>query len=88
LTTWLVDKSAFVRFGQATEREVWQNRIDRGLLRISTVTRLEIGYSARSADGFSDDVARPPLSKMPIDYLTQPSKKSALDVQLRLAAPK
>jgi predicted nucleic acid-binding protein len=46
------------------------NRIDRGLLRISTVTRHEIGYSARSADELSDDVARPPLSKMPIEYLT------------------
>lgn len=70
VTTWLVDKSAFVRFGQAIDPEVWRNRIDRGLLRISTVTRLEIGYSARSAVELRDDMARPPLSKLPIEYLT------------------
>jgi predicted nucleic acid-binding protein len=85
VTTWLVDKSAFVRFGNAIDREVWQNRIDRGLLRISTLTRLEIGYSARSADELADDVARPPLSKMPIEYLTPAIEDRALDVQLRLA---
>jgi predicted nucleic acid-binding protein len=85
VTTWLVDKSAFVRFSQAIEPEVWQNRIDRGLLRISTLTRLEIGYSARSADELSDDVIRPPLSKMPIEYLTPAIEDRALEVQLRLA---
>jgi predicted nucleic acid-binding protein len=85
VTTWLVDKSAFVRFGQAIEPEVWRNRIDRGLLRITTLTRLEIGYSARSADELSDDVTRPPLSKMPIEYLTPAIEDRALEVQLRLA---
>ena len=85
MSKWLVDKSAFVRFSQAIEPEVWQNRIDRGLLRISTLTRLEIGCSARSADELSDDVTRPPLSKMPIEYLTPAIEDRALDVQLRLA---
>ncbi len=85
MTTWLVDKSAFVRFGQATEPAVWQNRIDRGLLRISSLTRLEIGFSARSADELSDDIARPPLSKMPIEYLTPSIEDRAIEVQLRLA---
>lgn len=85
MTTWLVDKSAFVRFGHATEPAVWQNRIDRGLLRISSLTRLEIGFSARSADELSDDIARPPLSKMPIEYLTPSIEDRAIEVQLRLA---
>lgn len=85
MTTWLVDKSAFVRFGQAIDPEVWRNRIDRGLLRISTVTRLEIGYSARSAVELRDDMARPPLSKLPIEYLTPAIEDRAVEVQLRLA---
>jgi predicted nucleic acid-binding protein len=85
LITWLVDKSAFVRFGQASDQALWQNRVDRGLLRISTLTRLEIGYSARSANELADDIARPPLSKMPIEYLTPAIEDRALEVQLRLA---
>ncbi len=86
MTTWLVDTSAFVRFGKVMEPEIWQTHIDRGLLRISTLTRLEIGHSARSADELSDDVAHPPLSKMPIENLTPAVEDRALDVQLRLAA--
>lgn len=85
MTVWLVDKSAFVRFGQSIDRADWQNRVDRGLLRISTLTRLEIGYSARSADELRDDIARPPLSMMPIEYLTPAIEDRALDVQLQLA---
>lgn len=82
---WLVDKSAFVRFGRSVGPEVWQNRIDRGLLRISTLTRLEIGFSARSAYELLDDIGRTPLSMMPIEYLTPAIEDRALDVQLQLA---
>jgi predicted nucleic acid-binding protein len=85
VTVWLVDKSAFVRFGQSTDRAEWQNRVDRGLLRISTLTRLEIGYSARSANELRDDIARTPLSMMSIEYLTPAIEDRALDVQLQLA---
>ncbi len=85
MTGWLVDKSAFVRFGRSNQLEVWQNRVDRGLLRISTLTRLEIGFSARSADELVDDIGRPPLSIMPIEYLTPAIEDRALDVQVQLA---
>jgi predicted nucleic acid-binding protein len=85
VTTWLVDKSAFVRLSHVTDTAVWTNRVDRGLLRISSLTRLEIGFSARSADELTDDISRPPLSKMPIEYLTPSIEDRALEVQLRLA---
>ena len=50
--TWLIDKSALVRLGASPDAEQWAQRIERGLVRISTVTRLEVGYSARSpSDG-------------------------------------
>ena len=45
LTMWLVDKSALVRIPQGHEATVWSDRIERGLVRISAITRLEIGYS-------------------------------------------
>jgi predicted nucleic acid-binding protein len=49
VSPWLIDKSALVRLSAATDADEWAGRIERGLVRISTVTRLEVGYSARSA---------------------------------------
>ncbi len=43
--TWLIDKSADVRLADGPDHVDWIDRIDRGLVHISTVTRLEIGYS-------------------------------------------
>jgi predicted nucleic acid-binding protein len=85
VTLWLVDKSAFVRFATSANQADWQNRVDRGLVRISTLTRLEIGYSARTANELQNDVARPPLTMMPIEYLTPAIEDRALEVQVRLA---
>jgi predicted nucleic acid-binding protein len=48
VTTWLIDKSALVRLGASPDAAQWASRIERGLVRISTVTRLEVGYSGRS----------------------------------------
>jgi predicted nucleic acid-binding protein len=44
----LVDPWALARLAPSTEAATWTERMERGLVRISTVTRLEIGYSARS----------------------------------------
>jgi predicted nucleic acid-binding protein len=43
VTDWLIDKSALIRLGDAVDGQMWADRIERGLVRISTVTRLEIG---------------------------------------------
>ena len=50
VTAWLIDKSALVRLAQSDDADEWASRIQRGLVRISTVTRLEVGFSARSAE--------------------------------------
>ncbi len=39
---WLIDKSALVRLGASPRAEEWASRIERGLVRIATVTRLEV----------------------------------------------
>lgn len=46
--TWLIDKSAYTRLHVADEPDLWIDRIERGLVYVATVTRLEIGYSMRS----------------------------------------
>lgn len=85
MTQWLIDKSAFVRLGVSPDRATWAERIDRGLVRITSITCLEIGYSARSADDLADDFARPPLVVMPVEYLTPTAEDRAMEVQLELA---
>jgi predicted nucleic acid-binding protein len=82
---WLIDKSALVRLGASRDAEEWAGRIQRGLVRISTLTRLEVGYSARSAEDLRADVGRPPLAAMPTEYLTPAIEDRALAVQLTLA---
>jgi predicted nucleic acid-binding protein len=84
-TIWLVDKSAYVRLGEGPGATEWAQRIERGLVRITTVTRLELGFSARSAAELRSDVSQPPLSSMPVEYLTPSVEDRAVEVQLLLA---
>lgn len=85
MTEWLVDKSALVRLGDSPDAESWAQRIERGLVRIATVTRLEVGYSARSGPDARSLFTRPPLSAMPVEYLTPAIEDRAVEVQLLLA---
>ena len=87
VTSWLIDKSAYVRLqlGQAANRDEWSARISRGLVRLSTITRLELGYSARSGDTGRRQFASPPLSLMPIEHLTPAIEDRAFQVQMLLA---
>ncbi len=85
MTTWLIDKSAYTRIGNSPDAEVWIDRIERGLVRISTVTRLEIGYSFRSGPQARVEVKSPPLSLMPVEYLTPAAEDRAVELQLLLA---
>jgi len=54
-------------------------------VRVSTVTRLEVGFSARSADDLRSSAERPPLSSMPVEYLTPSIEDRAVQVQVGLA---
>ncbi len=85
MTGWLIDKSALVRLAASPDAQEWADRIQRGLVRISTVTRLEVGYSARTADDLRRALAVPPLSAMPVEYLTPAIEDRAVEVQAALA---
>lgn len=87
VTNWLIDKSAYVRMqaGRAAQIDEWNARIGRGLVRLSTVTRLELGFSARSGDAGREAFGLPPLSLMPIEHLTPAMEDRAFEVQMLLA---
>lgn len=84
-TTWLIDKSALVRLSKSAEAQEWATRIERGLVAISTVTRLEVGFSARSADDLARAFGAPPISAMPVEYQTPAIEDRAVEVQRLLA---
>jgi predicted nucleic acid-binding protein len=85
VTTWLIDKSALARLTVSPDAAEWASRIQRGLVRISTVTRLEVGFSARSGDDLRASADRPPLASMPVEYLTPSIEDRAVAVQATLA---
>jgi predicted nucleic acid-binding protein len=82
---WLVDKSALVRLAASADSDEWAGRIERALVRLTSITRLEIGYSARSGAALREATARPPLSLMPVEYLTPAIEDRAVEVQALLA---
>ncbi len=84
MTTWLIDKSALVRLAASPDAEDWAGRIERGLVRICTVTRLEVGFAARSGNDLRAGKERPPLSRMPVEYLTPAIEDRAVEVQIAL----
>ena len=86
MTNWLIDKSAFVRLSSSREPAEWAAKIERGLVRISTVTRLEVGFSARTAADLQEGFSTPPLASMPVEYLTPAIEDRAVEVQAMLAA--
>src|ERR1700727_112146 len=85
MTTWLIDKSALVRLAASPDATEWAARIERGLVRVTTVTRLEAGYSARSGPELRTGLRQPPLSSMPVEYLTPAIEDRAMELLTLLA---
>ena len=85
MTSWLIDKSALVRLAASADAEGWAGRIERGLVRIATVTRLEVGYSAKTGRALRNATRRPPLSSMPVECQTPVIEYRAVQVQMLLA---
>jgi predicted nucleic acid-binding protein len=85
VTSWLIDKSALARLAESPQAAEWAARIERGLVRITTITRLEVGYSARSGTDLRTGLQRPPLSSMPVQYLTPAVEDRSLEVLTLLA---
>ena len=85
MTDWLIDKSALARLSASPDAAQWAARIERGLVRITTVTRLEVGYSARSGEALRTGLQNPPLAAMPVEYQTPAIEDRAVEVLTLLA---
>jgi predicted nucleic acid-binding protein len=85
VTDWLIEKSALVRLAASPDAADWAARIQRGLVRIATVTRLEVGYSARSGADLRAGLLGPPLSAMPVEYQTPATEDRAVETLALLA---
>jgi predicted nucleic acid-binding protein len=85
VSPWLVDKSALVRLPASPDAAEWAGRVQRGLVRIATVTRLEVGYSARSGPELRAGLRQPPMSSMPAEYLTPAIEDRAVEILALLA---
>ena len=85
MSPWLVDKSALVRLTASPDAAEWAGRVERGLVRIATATRLEVGYSARSGPEFRTGLRQPPMSSMPVEYLTPAIEDRAVEILALLA---
>jgi predicted nucleic acid-binding protein len=85
VSPWLIDKSALVRLTASPEAAEWAGRVERGLVRIATVTRLEVGYSARSGPELRAGLRQPPMSSMPVEYLTPAIEDRAVEILALLA---
>ena len=85
MSDWLIDTSALWRLGTTPDIATWAGRVERGLVRIATVTRLEVGYSARTAADLRAATNRPPLASMPVEYQTPAVEDRAVEVQVTLA---
>jgi predicted nucleic acid-binding protein len=82
---WLIDKSALVRLGRSPNPAAWADRIERGLVRITTVTLLEIGHSARDPQDLRVGLREPPVASMPVEYATPAAEDRAVEVLALLA---
>jgi len=84
--TWIIDSSALHKLGSSPDFELWLERIERGLVRIATVTLLEVGYSARSPHEF-ETIFDSPLMRNLIELpATRQSEALAREIQRQLVA--
>lgn len=80
---WLIDKSALNRINSASDE--WLQRIQRGVVRISTVTLLEVGFSTRNGADHRATLGEPPVALMPVEHLTPAIETRAVEIQTLLA---
>jgi predicted nucleic acid-binding protein len=82
---WLIDTSALARMGSSIDADLWLERVQRGMVRLTVPTVLEIGYSARSGSDWHTLIEAPPVALMPMESLTPQIEHRAIAVQGLLA---
>lgn len=82
---WMIDKSAYQRLLASPDVNDWVDRISRGMVRVTAVTLLEMGFSARSGRDWDSSIRRPPISQLPVQHTTPRTEDRAVQVQGLLA---
>lgn len=83
---WLLDKSAYERLKDSDQRlRLWLGRINQGLVHVTTLTLLEMGFSARNGQDWTTAVREPPVANLLVEYLTPVIEDRAVEVQGLLA---
>jgi predicted nucleic acid-binding protein len=80
---WLLDNSALSRLDRAEVEGVLTPRIDSGLVAVSIVTELEVGYSARSPADYRD-TRRSILDRLLPIHIPSRAESRAREVQAAL----
>lgn len=83
--SWIIDKSAYERLDRSPDVVLWLERINQGLVYVSNLTLLEMGFSARNAGGWETALHTPPVANLLIEYLTPAMEDRAVEVQGLLA---
>ena len=84
-TAWLLDKSAFVRLAESSDALSWLERVNAGHVYVSTLTLLELGFSARNGRDWQTALGLPPVANLLVEYLTPSMEDRAVEVQGLLA---
>ncbi|MEZ5085804.1 MAG: PIN domain nuclease [Tessaracoccus sp.] len=85
MRSWLIDKSALVRLGSSSDAQLWSDRITRGLVRVTSITLLEIGFSARNEGDWNRLIRDVPVAYMPVEMMTPAAERRAVEVQRLLS---
>lgn len=85
MSDWLIDTSALVRLATSPDVATWTGRIERAGVRICSVTRLEVGFAARSGADLRRAARQPPLASLPVEHQTPAIEDRAMEVQMLLA---
>jgi len=84
LETWIIDTSAYHRIGNSPDASVWEGRIRRGLVCITTVTLLEIGFSSRSTADYFQVFNSAVMGRLVPLGISLGAEKEALNIQKKL----
>ncbi|MCF8549034.1 MAG: PIN domain-containing protein [Pontimonas sp.] len=85
LEGWIVDTSAFHRLRASPDYPTWKNRISRGLVGVSSVTLLEVGFSARNSRDYTETRNSVFIDHLELLSITCDVEKAALGIQMKLA---
>jgi len=86
LETWIIDSSALHKLGLSRDLELWESRIERGLVHVASVTLLEIGYSVRSSADYHEVFSSGIVGNLVEVSLSVEAEKTATDIQRQMVA--